>query len=397
MESHLMRVAPRPDLVVVRGEGSYLWDERGARYLDFVQGWAVNSLGHAPTALARAIADQAATLVHASPAFHTRVQLDYAEAIVRAGALDRVFFCSTGAEANEGAIKLVRRWASRRRPGAFEILTAEGSFHGRTLATMAASGKPGFDGLFPPSVPGFRKVPYGDLAVLEAAITDRTAAVMLEPIQGEAGVVVPPASYLRAVRELTEQRGVLLVLDEIQTGMGRTGALFRFETERIEPDVLTLGKGIGGGVPLAALCARESVSCFERGDQGGTYPGNALMMAAGHAVLKEVTAPGFLEGVRARGEELRAGLSALASKHGHVEVRGAGLLLALSLREPNAAEVVEHARDAGLLLNAPREDLLRFMPALNVTSEEIQACLALLESVLSTLEGSAPPARPDGG
>lgn len=379
----LMQVAPRPDIVMVRGEGSFLWDERGERYLDFVQGWAVNSLGHAPAALARALSSQAATLLSASPAFHTRAQLDYAAALVERGALDRVFFCSTGAEANEGAIKLVRRWASKRRPGACEILTAHGSFHGRTLATMAASGKPGFDALFPPKVPGFRKIPYGDLEALEAEITEKTAAVLLEPIQGEGGVVVPPDGYLRGVRELTEERGLLLVLDEIQTGIGRTGTLFRFESEGIEPDVLTLGKGLGGGVPLAALCARRAVACFDPGDQGGTYPGNALMMAAGKAVLEEVTAPGFLERVRASGRELERGLVALAEKHGHSEVRGAGLLLAMRLREPVANSIVERARQAGLLLNAPRHDLLRFMPALNVTSDEIGMALEILGDVFA--------------
>ncbi len=379
----LIPVAKKPDVVMVRGEGSYLSDERGRRYLDFVQGWAVNSLGHAPAALARALAAQATMLVSASPAFHTRVQLDYAAALVAAGALDRVFFCSTGAEANEGAIKLVRRWASKHRPGAFEIVTTLGSFHGRTLATMAASGKPGFDALFPPRIEGFRKVPYGDLAAMEAAIGPATAAVMVEPIQGEGGVVVPPEGYLRGLRALTEAHGVLLVLDEIQTGMGRTGTLFRFEHEGVRPDVLTLGKGIGGGVPLAALCARDSVCCFDPGDQGGTYPGNALMMAAGKAVLDVLVAPGFLDGVRARGAELRAGLDAIARDGGHVEVRGAGLLWALRLREANAADVVERARDAGLLLNAPRPDLLRFMPALNVTPVEIADGLAILCGVLA--------------
>jgi acetylornithine/N-succinyldiaminopimelate aminotransferase len=378
----LMHTAKRPELLMVRGEGSYLWDARGRRYLDFVQGWAVNALGHAPAALREAISAQAGTLVNASPAFHTEAQLEYVAALVAEGALDRVFFCSTGAEANEGAIKLVRRWASRKRPGAFEIVTTEGSFHGRTLATMAASGKPGFDQLFPPAVPGFVKVPYGDLAALEAAIGERTAAVMLEPIQGEAGVVVPPEGYLRAVRELTSARGVLLVLDEVQTGMGRTGTLFRFEAEGARPDILTLGKGLGGGVPLAALAATEAAACFEPGDQGGTYAGNPLMMAAGKAVLDALLAPGFLEGVRARGAELRAGLEALARRRGLGEVRGAGLLLALRLARPEANEVVERCRDEGLLLNAPRPDLLRFMPALNVSAAEVEEALALLDRAL---------------
>ncbi|MBC7172737.1 MAG: aminotransferase class III-fold pyridoxal phosphate-dependent enzyme, partial [Polyangiaceae bacterium] len=259
----LMHVAVRPPVVMVRGEGSFLWDESGRRYLDFVQGWAVNALGHAPPVLARALAEQSTTLVNASPGFHTRAQLDFAAELVAVGALDRVFLCSTGAEANEGAIKLVRRWASKHRPGAFEILTTEGSFHGRTLATMSASGKPGFDALFPPKVPGFRKVPFADLGAVERAINEETAAVMVEPIQGEAGVVVPPEGYLRELRALTAARGILLVLDEVQTGVGRTGTLFRYEAENARPDILTLGKGLGGGVPLAALCATEAVSCFE--------------------------------------------------------------------------------------------------------------------------------------
>ena len=233
--SALMPVAPKPDAVMVRGEGSWLWDQRGKRYLDFVQGWAVNCLGHCPEVVQRALHAQASTLINASPAYYTEPQLALATALAQASGLDHVFLCSIGAEANEGAIKLARKWGALHRGGAFEIITTQDSFHGRTLATMAASGKPGFGDLFPPRMPGFVHVPFGDVDALEAAISERTVAVMLEPIQGEGGVNVPPAGYLRTLRELASARRILLIADEIQTGMGRTGALLACEHESASP------------------------------------------------------------------------------------------------------------------------------------------------------------------
>lgn len=383
--SALMAITERPDLVFVRGEGSWLFDRAGRRYLDFVQGWAVNCLGHSPPALVRAIREQAARLISCSPAFYNEPMLRLARGLADASGLDRVFFANSGGEANEGAIKLARKWGTVHRGGAHEIVTMQGGFHGRTLATMSASGKPGWDRLFEPKVPGFTKMPLGDLAAVEAAIGETTAAVMLEPIQGEAGVVPAGDRFLRDLRALTAERGVLLVLDEIQTGMGRTGSLFAYQGYGIRPDIVTLGKGLGGGVPLAALLAREDVCCFEPGDQGGTFNGNPLMTAAGLAVLEEVKRPGFLEAVIRAGAYLWQGLDALSVRHGFGDVRGRGLLLALDLRQPLGPAIVDRARDRGLLLNAPRPDALRFMPALTVTEAEIDRMLDILDAVCADL------------
>jgi acetylornithine/N-succinyldiaminopimelate aminotransferase len=306
----------------------------------------------------------------------------FARELTQAAGMDRAFLCSTGAEANEGAIKLARKWGSLHKAGAHEIITMQGSFHGRTLATMAASGKPGFAERFLPISPGFVHVPFADLQALEAAINQRSVAVMVEPIQGEAGVVPLPPGFLRTLRELTEAHDLLLIADEIQTGMGRTGRLFACEHESVRPDIMTVAKGIGAGVPLAALLAREAVSCFAPGDQGGTYTAHPLMSAVGSAVLHEIDRPAFLAHVNAMSAALRMGLSRLSEKHGAGEVHGAGLLLALSLPKPVAAEVVSAALARGLLINAAQPARLRFMPALNLTLDEVEAMLSALDSAL---------------
>jgi acetylornithine/N-succinyldiaminopimelate aminotransferase len=384
----LMEITSRPPLVFVRGEGAWIWDHAGRRYLDFVQGWAVNALGHCPRAIADALAGQAAKLINPSPAFWNAPSARLARQLVEHSCFDRVFFANSGAEANEGAIKLARKWGAKHRGGAYEIVTFEHAFHGRTLATMSASGKPGWDALFEPKVPGFPKARLNDLASVERLIGDRTAAVMLEPIQGEAGVLMATDGFLSELRELTSAKKLLLIVDEIQTGMGRTGKLFGYEHAGIEPDIMTLGKGIGGGVPLAALLAKESVCCFEHGDQGGTYNGNPLMTAVGCAVLDALLASGFLAGVAQRGQQLAGGLRKLAAKHSLGEVRGRGLLMALDLERDVGAKVVEQARDAGLLLNSPRPASLRFMPALTTSAGEIDEMLAILDGVLEkTLRG----------
>jgi acetylornithine/N-succinyldiaminopimelate aminotransferase len=380
---HVMPVTVRPPVVMTEGAGSWLRDSEGRTYLDFVQGWAVNCLGHCHPAVVEAVRAQAGRLINCSPAFHNERMARLTALIAGSSGLDHVFLCNSGAEANEGAIKLARKWGARHRGGAVEIVTAHGSFHGRTLATMAASGKPAFAPLFEPKVPGFPKVPLNDLDGLAAAITDRTAAVMLEPIQGEAGVIPATDEYLRGVRALTRERGVLLILDEIQTGIGRTGRLYAFEHAGVRPDVLTLGKGLGGGVPLAALVASAEASCFEPGDQGGTFNGSPLMAAVGCAVLETVQRPEFLAAVRDVGDYLAARLRALSAALGHGEVRGRGLLLALALAGGEAAKVVDVALERGLLINAPRPDSLRFMPALTVTPEEIDRMVALLEPCLA--------------
>ena len=378
----LMTINRKPEPIMVRGHGSWLWDDAGRRYLDFIQGWGVNALGHAPLAIEQALARQSARLLTPSPAFHNAPQLALARALADRCSLDRVFFGNSGAEVNEGAIKLVRKWGQLNRGGACEIVTTHGSFHGRTLATMAASGKPGWGALFGPPVPGFRKVPFGDVEAVASAITPETVAVMVEPIQGEAGVVVPPEGYLRELRDLTSQRGVLLVLDEVQTGMARTGPLFAHQACGIEPDVMTLGKGLGGGVPLSALLAREGVCCFEPGDQGGTYNGNPLMTSVGLAVLDELSDPAFTRARACCASSLRDGLEDLASGFRGSEVRGRGFLLAWKLAGPAGPRIVSACFERGLLLNAPRPELIRFMPALNVGSGEVDAMLEILSGVV---------------
>jgi len=384
----LMDITARPQTVFVRGEGSYLWDDGGRRYLDFIQGWAVNCLGHSPPALARALADQAKNLITPSPAYYNDRALVLARALVDKSCFDQVFFANSGAEANEGAIKLARKYGSLHRGGAYEIITFEGAFHGRTLATMSASGKKAFEPLFEPKVSGFRKARLNDLSSVEELIGANTVGVMLEPIQGEAGVWPASDQFLKQLWALTEQHGLLLIFDEIQTGMGRTGKLFHYEHAEIVPDIMTLGKGIGGGAPLAALLATEKASCFEHGDQGGTFNGNALMCAAGLAVLVEVSKPEFLKAATDAGLLLESELQKLSARHGLGEVRGRGLLLALDLKLPIAPAIVAQAFEAGLLLNAPRADTLRFMPALNVARVEILEMIDGLDAIL-TREGAA--------
>jgi acetylornithine/N-succinyldiaminopimelate aminotransferase len=378
----VMKVADRPPVVMVEGHGSWLQDEAGKTYLDFVQGWAVNCLGHSPDIVAETVAFQSRRLINCSPAYYNAEMARLARLLADTSGLAQVFFCNSGAEANEGAIKLARKWGAKQRGGAFHIITMDHGFHGRTLATMAASGKPAWEALFEPKVSGFTKVPLGDLDAVKRAITPQTVGVMLEPIQGEAGVYPAGDDFLRDLRALTRDEGLLLILDEIQTGIGRTGRLFGFEHAGVEPDILTLGKGLGGGVPLAALVAAEPVCCFEFGDQGGTFNGSPLMAAVGSAVVETVRRPEFLATVTASGDYLAQWLRELSTKLGHGEVRGRGLLLALALRGTDAAEVARRALDRGLLINAPRPDTLRFMPALNVTRGEIDRMLALLEAVL---------------
>ena len=380
----IMKVADRPPLVMVEGKGSWLWDSEGRKYLDFVQGWAVNCLGHSPDVILDALNDQARRLLNCSPAYYNEPMARLATLIADSTGLDEVFLCNSGAEANEGAIKLARKWGSRHRGGACEIVTMEHGFHGRTLATMAASGKPGWDTLFQPKVPGFPKVPLGDLEAVRKAVTPETVAVMLEPIQGEAGVFVAADDWLRDLRKLTRDLGILLILDEIQTGIGRTGRMYGYEHAGIEPDIVTLGKGLGGGTPIAALVASAGASVFEYGDQGGTFNGNALMAAVGCAVVTAVRAPGFLDSVATSGRYLAERLGALAAELGHGEVRGRGLLVALQLQGRDATKVARAALDRGLLINAPRPDTLRFMPSLTVSRDEIDGMLERLRLSLDS-------------
>ena len=385
----LMEITARPPTVFVKGEGSWLWDHRGKRYLDFVQGWAVNCLGHSPMAIADAISQQARELITPSPAYYNDIAIALAVKLTKLSGLDEVFFTNCGAEANEGAIKLARKSGALNCDGAYEIITFDGAFHGRTLATMSASGKKAFELLFEPKVPGFPKARLNDLASVKGCIGPKTVAIMLEPIQGEAGVLPATDQFLRDLRSLTKEHGLLLILDEIQTGIGRTGKMFHYEHVGIKPDILTLGKGLGGGVPLAALLATEAASSFAHGDQGGTFNGNPLMCAAGLAVLAAVSQKDFLGSVTEKGEMLTASLAKLAKRYRLGEVRGRGLLQALALGKPVAAEVAAKAFEAGLLLNAPRPDTLRFMPSLTLTQGEIEQMAEILDEILGKVKGGA--------
>ena len=381
----LMEITERPEIVFVKGEGSWLTDHRGKRYLDFVQGWAVTCLGHCPRVVREALAAQADLLITPSPAFYNEPSLRLAGILARHSSFQRIFFTNSGAEANEGAIKLARKWGRRFKGGAADIITFDHGFHGRTLATMSASGKPGWGTMFAPQVDGFPKAKLNDIASVDELITDRTVAVMLEPIQGEGGVLPATVPFLRGLRALTRRHNCLMIVDEIQTGIGRTGRLFAYEhfarSDDEAPDIMTLGKGLGGGVPLAALCATEAVSIFEPGEQGGTFNGSPLMTAVGCAVMGEMLSPGFLPSVADKGNYLSERLRVLVRELGLSHERGLGLLRALDLGAAFGGRVVAYARDdlekhpgwenTGLLLNSPRPDALRFMPALNVTRDEI--------------------------
>jgi acetylornithine/N-succinyldiaminopimelate aminotransferase len=377
----LMDITPRPDIVFTDGQGAWLTDHNGKSYLDFVQGWAVNALGHSPAVVSDALLHQSRRLITPSPAFYNAPSIELAALLTAQSCFQRVFFASSGAEANEGAIKLARRWGQKFRDGAHEIITLVDGFHGRTLATMSASGKPGWDVMFAPQVPGFPKAMLNDLASVQSLINERTVAIMLEPVQGEAGVNPATPAFMRGLRDLCDQHKLLLICDEVQTGVGRLGTLFGYQHYGVRPDIMTLGKGIGAGVPLAALLARAEVSVFDHGNQGGTYNGNPLMCAVGLAVLRTVAEPAFLAHVRSAGTYLGERLTALSKELGLGAERGIGLLRALELNADIGAAVVTCARDRlagspawdhrGLLLNSPRPSVLRFMPALNVSHDEI--------------------------
>ncbi|HLR82009.1 MAG TPA: acetylornithine transaminase [Paenalcaligenes sp.] len=382
----LMDITPRPEIVFVRGSGSWLEDHEGKKYLDMIQGWAVNCLGHSPQVLVDAISKQAQTLINPSPAFYNEPAMQLAKRITDHSCFDRVFFANSGAEANEGAIKLARKWGQLKKSGAHKIITFEHSFHGRTLATMSASGKQGWDSIFAPQVDGFNKARLNDIDSVQALIDDQTVAVMLEPVQGEGGVIPASDEFMHQLRGLCDEHNLLLIVDEVQTGMGRTGVMFAYQHSGIEPDIMTLGKGIGGGVPLSALCAKEEVSVFVHGDQGGTYNGNPLVTAAGIAVFDTLTAEGFFDQVQNRAQQLATRLQGLSDKWGFKGERGLGLLRALKLDKDDAGAIVETARSLQphrLLLNAARPNLLRFMPALNLSEEDLIMAIELLDEAIA--------------
>ncbi len=381
-----MFTARRLPITVVRGEGTRLWDDTGKSYLDFIAGIATVSLGHANPGLADVLAEQARTLVHVSNLVYSEPQIELAELLTEHSALDKVFFQNSGAEANEAAIKLARKWGIQHRDGAYEIISTNNSFHGRTLATVAATGTPRYREPFGPSLPGFVFVDFDDIEAIKAATTPRTAAILLEPLQGEGGVNVASPDYLKLVRAWCDEQGILLILDEIQTGCGRLGTLWGYQQAGIEPDIMTLAKGLAGGVPIGAVLAKDHCSIFEPGDHGSTFGGNPLATAAGAYVMRQLVEGGVVENVQARGEQLERRLASLEDSSSHVRhQRGAGLLRALEFNTDIAVDVATQCIARGLLVNPVRPNAIRFMPPLTVSDAEIDEAVDIIASVLDDL------------
>ena len=371
-------------IALVRGKGARVWDADGKEYLDFVAGIAVNSLGHAHPAVVRAITAQARKLIHVSNLYHIVAQSELAQALCRHSFADKVFFCNSGAEANEAAIKLARRYGKEWGGGRYEILSTYNSFHGRTLATLTATGQEKVRAGYDPLPAGFRQVPYNDLRATEAAIDDTTVAILVEPIQGEGGVVLPEPDYLSGLRRLCDNRGLLLIFDEVQVGMGRTGKLFAYEHFGVEPDIMTLAKAIGGGLPLGAMLAKEKVArSFAPGAHASTFGGNPLACSVGLAVLKTLLRGGVLKNCEKMGQLLREKLESLRSRFSLVqEVRGMGLIAGMELAIEGDKIVTDCLR-AGLLINCTAHKVLRFVPPLIISASEIERGLATLEKVLA--------------
>ena len=383
---YYMFTVRRQPVVIVRGEGTKVWDVDGEEYLDFCAGWAVNNLGHCHPAITRAIVEQAATLLQTSNQFYTTPQLLLAQILVENSCLDKVFFGNSGAEAVEGALKLARKYGKKNRDGAYEIITALNSFHGRTLGSLAATGQPHYQEPFQPLSPGFVHVEYDSVEAIMEATNDRTAAVLLEPVQGEGGVNIPADDYLKRTREWCDSQGLLLILDEIQTGFGRLGTLFGYQQFGVEPDVMTLGKGLGGGVPIGAFMSKDGCMALEPGDHGSTYGGNALTCAAAYASTRYIIENDLPSNASALGERLMGGLVDLKSRFDFVtDVRGIGLLVAVEFNDNIAGKVVSLCNKEGLLLNPVRPNAIRFMPPLNVTPDEVDGAVARLEAALKKL------------
>jgi acetylornithine/N-succinyldiaminopimelate aminotransferase len=377
----------RPPMVLARGEGSRVWDVEGRAYLDMIAGIAVTSLGHCSPVVQRALAEQSAQLIQVSNLFYSIPQLQLAQLLTSNSPFDRVFFCNSGAEANEAAIKLARKWGKRHRDGAYAVITADHAFHGRTLATVTATGKEAYMTPFTPLPDGFPHVPLNDMDALERAVDATTAAVLLEPIQGESGVHPATQTYLRDVQDFCRAQNLLFMLDEVQTGIGRLGTLFGYERFGIEPDVITLAKGLGGGVPIGAILAKESAAVFEPGDHGSTFGGNPLMCAVAFAVVSHILDNDVLGNVNRVGGFLKSGLERLAAENPLIKtVRGEGLLLAIDLTADRAADVVRYGIEEGVLLNGTGPNTIRFAPALTLTQAEAEEALDKLQRALARLD-----------
>jgi predicted acetylornithine/succinylornithine family transaminase len=385
-KQYYMFTVRRQPVVILRGDGTKVWDDGGKEYLDFTAGWAVNNLGHCHPAITQAILEQAAILLQTSNQFYTTPQLLLAQLLVENSALDKVFFGNSGAEALEGAVKLARKYGKKNRDGAYEVITAFNSFHGRTTGMLAATGQPHYQEPFQPLIPGFVHVDFNSVEAIMEATNDRTAAVMLEPVQGEGGVNLPDDDYLRRVREWCDSQGLLLILDEVQTGLGRLGTLFGYQQYGVEPDVMALAKGLGGGVPIGAFMSKDFCMALEPGDHGSTFGGNVLTTAAAYASSKYIVDNDIPANAGAMGEYLMQALNNVKSRFSFVtDVRGKGLLVAMEFNDDISGRVVSLCNEEGLLLNPVRPNAIRFMPPLTVTPEEIDGAAARLEEALKKL------------
>jgi predicted acetylornithine/succinylornithine family transaminase len=384
-DKYVAQTYARYPMALVRGKGARVWDADGKEYLDFLAGIAVNSLGHCHPAVVRAIQQQARKLLHVSNLYHIQPQSELARELCRNSFADRVFFCNSGAEANEAAIKLARRYGGEHLGGRYEILSAQNSFHGRTLATLTATGQEKVRAGYDPLPAGFRQIPFNDLGAAQDAIdAEKTAGILVEPIQAEGGVVVADEYYLHGLRELCDRRGLLLIFDEVQTGMGRTGKLFGYEHFGVVPDIMTLAKALGGGLPLGAMLAREDVAkSFKPGSHASTFGGNPVACNAGLAVLNMLLKGGVLKNCAKMSKLFVNGFERLRGRVPFVRgVRGKGLLLGLEL-DIDGTKIVDECMQEGLLLNCTASKVLRFVPPLTITAKEVERGLAILERVLT--------------
>lgn len=384
-EQHYVPVFARYPIVLSHGEGPYVYDTEGKKYLDFLAGIAVNVLGHAHPKLVAAIAEQAGKMIHCSNLYYTEQQASLAAALTKLAGMDKVFFANSGAEANEGAIKLARKYGKTLNEDRVEIITAENSFHGRTYATLAATAQPKYQKGYEPLPGGFRYVPFNDLEALKSIVSEKTCAVMLEPIQGEGGINIPDAGYLQAVRQLCDDNGALLIFDEIQTGMGRTGSLFAYQYFDVKPDIVTVAKGLGGGVPVGAFLASGKVAdVFHAGDHGSTFGGNPLACAAGNAVLAVIAEENLEANADAMGEYMMAELRKLQNKYSQLilDVRGKGLIIGVKISRPGR-EIVNRCLEEGFIINCTAGDVLRFVPPLNINKHHIDELIVNLDKVFA--------------
>lgn len=387
-EKHIAHTYARYSIVLVRGKGTRVWDKEGREYLDFVSGLAVCNLGHCHPRVVQAIHDQAEKLLHVSNFYYIEPQIQLASLLCRHSFADKVFFCNSGAEANEGALKLARKYAKAKMGGSrYEVITMERSFHGRTLATLTATAQTKYHKGYDPLMPGFKYVPFDKLEALRKAIDEKTCAVLIEPIQGEGGVNIPSEGYLRSLREICDEKGILLIFDEVQVGMGRTGRLFAYEHEGIMPDMLTLAKSLAGGVPIGALLIHKGVGdVFEPGDHASTFGGNPLATAAGVAALTAMLEEGMLKNCERVGNYFFSRLEELKKKFAFVrEVRGRGLILGMEL-ELEGGSIVKEMMQRGFLINCTMGNVLRFLPPLIVTEEEVDRMIEALEEVFKNVK-----------